>query len=154
MNDTTRKAISKLVEITSADQPDAEVAEYGIGLMSSGLQETQYLCHKLACSAGWWDDIKGLDEKQRMRFFGTQIALIHSETSEMLEGLRKGKMDDHLPHRTAEEVEAADILIRVFDYCGARRLNVVAALLEKLAYNHTRQDHTKAARESAEGKKF
>lgn len=85
---------------------------------------------------------------------GEMLCLIHSEVSEMLEGVRKGKMDDHLPDRTAEEVEAADVLIRLLDYCCFRRLDLGGAVLAKLAYNATRADHSLEARRAPGGKKF
>lgn len=85
---------------------------------------------------------------------GLKIALIHSELSEMLEGARKNVMDEHLPTRHSEEVEAADVFIRLMDYCGWRQLDIAAAVAEKLRYNMTRKDHTNAARLAAGGKKF
>jgi NTP pyrophosphatase (non-canonical NTP hydrolase) len=85
---------------------------------------------------------------------GEMIALIHSEVSEMLEGVRKGLQDDHLPHRRMEEVEAADIFIRLLDYCAYRGIDLGGAVAEKREYNRTRQDHTNAARLAAGGKKF
>lgn len=85
---------------------------------------------------------------------GNKIALMHGELSEAHEGLRKGKMDDHLPHRKAEEVELADTIIRILDYCGWRGFDIAGALAEKLAYNATRQDHTHEARRAVGGKSF
>lgn len=85
---------------------------------------------------------------------GELIALIHSEVSEMLEGVRKNMMDDHLPTRRMEEVEAADVLIRLLDYCAYRKLDIAGAVREKLAYNATRHDHTDEARRAEHGKKF
>lgn len=83
-----------------------------------------------------------------------KIALMHSELSEMLEGVRKGLKDDHLPHRSAEEVEAADLLIRLLDYIGWRGLDLQGAMREKLKYNVQREDHTNEARRADGGKKF
>lgn len=83
-----------------------------------------------------------------------KICLMHSELSEMLEGVRKNTMDDHLKHRRTEEVEAADLLIRLLDYCGWRGLDLAAATREKLKYNATRFDHTDEARRATNGKKF
>lgn len=80
--------------------------------------------------------------------------LMVSEISEMMEGVRKDLPDTHLPHRKMEEVEAADLLIRLLDYCGYRGLDIAGAVHEKLAYNVTRQDHTNEARRAAHGKKF
>jgi hypothetical protein len=85
---------------------------------------------------------------------GEKNALIHSEVSEMLEGARKGCKDDHLPHRSMEEVEAADVLIRLLDYCAWRGLDLGGATAEKLEYNRNRADHKDDARRAAGGKKF
>lgn len=84
---------------------------------------------------------------------GERFALMHSELSEAFEGERKDLMDSHLPHRKAVEVELADLLIRVFDYAGEHKLDLGGALVEKLAYNRIREDHTKEARVGPNGKK-
>lgn len=111
-----------------------------------------YACHKPAVDGGWWTDLETGLPKDRNA--GELIALIHSELSEMLEGVRKSKMDDHLPHLTAEAVEGADTLIRLFDYFGGRKIDVATAFIEKLAYNAQRADHKIANRKLADGKKF
>ena len=85
---------------------------------------------------------------------GERIALMHAELSEALEGLRKDKMDDHLTHRKAVEVELADLLIRVLHFSGDEGLDLGGALVEKLDYNRVRADHTDAARASQHGKRF
>lgn len=106
------------------------------------------LCHDLSAQAGWWP------ENPDHETHATKIALIHSEVSEMLEGMRKGLADDHLPARSMEEVEAADILIRLFDYAGARNLDLAGAMVEKLIYNAERADHKPEARSAAGGKRI
>lgn len=118
-------------------------------------------CHSASYHAGWWHH-QGANLRAEMNSgsrFGKAIAaeklaLIHSEGGEMLEGIRKGTMDEHLPHLTSEEVEAADMMIRLADYCGARGINLGRAVEEKLAYNRTRSDHKPEAREAAGGKAF
>lgn len=114
------------------------------------LEEWVVACHGHSITAGWW--IPG--EENNVVTMASKIALIHSELSEMLEGLRKGHMDEHLPHRAAEEVEAADVFIRLMDYCGARKLNIVDAVIEKMEYNLQRADHKPEARALAGGKKI
>ena len=82
------------------------------------------------------------------------IALMHSELSECLEAIRKDLPDDKLPHRSGEEVELADLLIRVFDYAGAHGLDLEGAYQEKRAYNAQRADHKLSERAKQGGKKF
>lgn len=121
------------------------------------------LCHGAAADAGWWQDpITGVDYLAEVRSssrFGKalaaeKMALIHSEVSESLEGLRKGKPDEHCPEFTSEEVEMADAVIRIMDYAGARRLRLGAALVAKMAYNAVRLDHKIEARLAEGGKAF
>lgn len=109
--------------------------------------------HIFALNDRWWRD-PATGEWIENPNKGEKIALIHSELSEALEGARKGLMDDHLPHRRAEEVEMADTVIRILDYCGRFGLDIGGAVAEKLRYNQTRKDHTKEARLAAGGKKF
>jgi hypothetical protein len=115
-----------------------------------GIVNTQWLCHQLAVQSGWWDCINVNDKN----IIGTKLALIHSEVSEALEGVRKDTMDSHLPHRKTEEVELADTIIRIFDLAGARKLDVAGALFEKLAYNQSRADHKRENRAAVGGKKI
>lgn len=126
------------------------VDEVLLGNIVGGLAGATVYCHLLSARSGWWDNAEPEDPAT----FATKIALIHSEVSEALEGGRKGLPDDHLPHRSAEEVEMADILIRVFDLAGARKLDLAGALIEKLAYNQLRADHKRENRAALGGKKF
>lgn len=121
------------------------------------------LCFGASLKAGWWHDPKtGTDYLKEVREptrFGKalaaeKMALIHSEVSESLEGLRKGKADEHCPEFTSEEVEMADAVIRIADYAGARRLRLGEALVAKMAYNAVRPDHKAEARAAEGGKAF
>ena len=105
--------------------------------MNIGLNHFRDLCYLRSYNAGWWDDLDR-NELTNKLLRATKIGLIHSEVSEMLEGLRKGNQDDHLPHRTMEEVECVDILIRVFDYAGHRGFDLDTIIKEKLNYNTLR----------------
>ncbi len=110
-------------------------------------------CHQNAIDAGWWMDPEtGCYNYNRN--VGELIALIHSEVSEALEGVRTDAMDKHLPYRNSVEVELADVLIRVFDLAGHLKLDLGSAIQEKLDYNKTRADHKAEARMQPGGKKF
>ena len=117
-----------------------------------GIENAIAMCHGLAVTAGWWSDPVTGAPKDRND--GEMLALMHSEISEALEAVRKSTNDSHLLHRKGVEVELADLLIRVFDYAGARKLDLAGAMIEKLAYNAQRADHKPEARAAEGGKKF
>lgn len=118
----------------------------------------QNVCHAAAFDAGWWNfmgkDIRQADPEVQKIWMGAKIALQHSELSEGLEGLRKGKMDEHLPTRPSLEVELADAVIRICDMAGGLNLDLGGAILQKLEYNAKRADHKPAARAAEGGKSF
>lgn len=108
-------------------------------------------CHGASVNGGWWHDIATGEPLQRNKL--EMIALIHSEVSEAVEGVRKGINDDHLPDYPMEDVEMADTLIRIFDYIGGHDLQTADALVDKLEYNANRADHKIENRIKDGGKK-
>jgi len=109
---------------------------------------------------GFWTD------NPKERNFGEVIALCHSELSEALEADRKGKkasLDtfeflNKEPQnmvsieeanelfkstfqtyiKDTKEDELADTIIRVLDYCGAMKIDILRHIELKLRYNETR----------------
>lgn len=68
------------------------------------------------------------------------IALMHSELSEALEGLRHGNPpDSHIPEFTSVEAEFADTIIRMMDYAEAKGLRLAEALVAKRMFNMGRE---------------
>jgi len=106
-------------------------------------------------SAGWWTDLStgNLRQPGNIELALSKAALVHSEVSEMVEGIRKGLMDDHLPERPMGEVEAADAIIRLLDLAGYMGWDVGGAIHDKLEYNKHRADHKIEARMADGGKK-
>lgn len=119
------------------------------------INEMVTLVHGSNEAAGWWNDADfgSLKEGPILKYIvPTKLALCHSELSEGLEGFRKGIKDTHLTDRPMLEVELADTLIRIFDLAGALNLDLGGAVVEKMKYNSTRQDHRPENRAAAGGK--
>lgn len=77
----------------------------------------------------WFDNITEQAEISRM----------HSELSEWVEGIRHNDPpDQHLPHLTSAEVEAADCIIRILDTCAKRGYKIGQAIVDKIEYNKSR----------------
>jgi NTP pyrophosphatase (non-canonical NTP hydrolase) len=111
------------------------------------------LANDVHCAnAKWWVDLETGEPIKRN--VGEMLALVHSEISEALEGHRKNLMDDKLPHRPMVEVELADAMIRILDLAAGLNLDLGGAFVEKMAFNATREDHSREHRMSANGKKY
>ena len=143
--------------VDSLLRPVIENMEKEVMLLNSknvlNLNALRNMIYKQNLKLGWWTakdlDLEG---KDRVTLIASKLALVHSEISEALEGVRKNLNDDHLPKRPMIEVELADAIIRVLDLCGFMGLDIDGAVSEKINYNKNRQDH-KLENRNAEGGK-
>lgn len=100
--------------------------------MAIDIEEISSVIHLNAKTKGFWDENNGTN------FYLKQLAMIHSEVSEVLEAIRKQKGDDKVVE------EFADIIIRVFDlYMGMKKdgyteLKLEDVLKSKMSINSER----------------
>jgi len=88
--------------------------------------------HDNAKDKGFWDYMYPVPTSESFIFYAKQIAMIHSEATEVLEALRKSKGKDEVVE------ELADIIIRVVDlYEGLRVAGEVDASLEDTVTSKT-----------------
>jgi NTP pyrophosphatase (non-canonical NTP hydrolase) len=83
--------------------------------------------HDTAEKKGFWEPLDRMDKQDEFVFFAKQIAMIHSEATEVLEALRKDKGEE------AVVEELADIIIRTFDlWAGLEKRGVVTSSLDQV----------------------
>jgi len=120
--------------------------------MQKEINTLRDICYKNSFNAGWHTNLATGEILKRNK--GEMLMLVVTEIAEAMEGERKDLMDDHLPNRPMAEVEMADAVIRIMDYCGRWGYDIGGAIEEKLQYNKSRLDHKVENRIKDGGKKF
>jgi len=102
------------------------------------LDRIAYELHINAIEKGFWDPLKRIPPEDHFVFYAKQLAMIHSEVTEVLEALRKNKGEREVVE------ELSDIIIRVLDLwagldaAGITESSLDQVLHEKAAFNKSR----------------
>ena len=116
------------------------VDEGAARVLALALENAQARVYDVNVANGWFEDD---------RTVGDDIALLHTEVSEMFEAYRDGGLRDmtrRLKNPQPGELakpegfgsEAADVLIRLLDTCKRRDVDLAWEFERKLAFNETR----------------
>lgn len=103
--------------------------------MLNDMDDISFTLNARARRQGFWD---ADTEENRIVFYLKQLAMIHSEVSEVLEAIRKEKGEQEVVE------ELADILIRVLDLYGGMstdhyvKLSLTKVFNEKVEKNRSR----------------
>lgn len=131
------EAIEKEIEQVRQARFDAQTQAMRTTLLAMApsliaqLNQFQALCHEQMLRQGFWE---GSADN-----FGSKVALVHTELSELLEANRNNiEQDDKIPDFTGEEAEAADVFVRLMDMSGRYEWRFGEALIAKMLHNLTR----------------
>ena len=102
------------------------------------LDDLAHTLHARAKAKGFYEPLQWMEPTDHIIFYLKQLAMVHSEVSEVLEAIRKDKGDEEVV------IELADCIIRLLDFwaflnqTGYTKKKLSDALNEKIAVNEER----------------
>lgn len=117
--------------------------------MLAKLGEFQRLCYTESAAKGWHPNDAHPDTDAEIDRMSSQLMCMHEELSELWQAIRSAKLRkpcDKADKMTAlglepltnGEEEAADVLIRLCDFCEEHGINLAHAAAVKLLFNRSR----------------
>lgn len=99
--------------------------------MTKSINRWCYEAHDLAKNKGWYETNPNVAER---------IAMIHSEVTELLVSIRNNERNriDETGKPEGPSYEAADVFLRLVDFCAWQGINLEDAVDVKHSYNRTR----------------
>ena len=102
--------------------------------MKKTINELVEIAHNNSVNHGFWE---------KKRNFGELIALMHTELSEAFEEYRHGRGLNEIYYENGTKPcgipsELADVVIRIFDFCGGNDIDLEKIIQEKMEYNEKR----------------
>jgi NTP pyrophosphatase (non-canonical NTP hydrolase) len=103
------------------------------------LDDLAHTLHANAKRQGFYEPYEHMDEADHVVFYLKQLAMVHSEVTEVLEAIRKEQGDD----KVVEEI--ADIIVRCLDFwaflneTGYTKRSLSDALNKKMEMNKKRE---------------
>ena len=102
------------------------------------LDDFSHTLHANALQKGFYESYNRMEKQDNIIFYLKQLAMVHSEVSEVLEAMRKEKGDGVVVE------ELADIIIRVLDFwaflsqTGYTDKSLAKSIVEKMEKNRVR----------------
>lgn len=125
-------------------------------LYAKTLNNMRDMVHRLAVEKGWWEpdsiNRQANEPPESAKTFTEAIMLVVTECAEAVEEFRDGKEPAYTYHAVNPPngvivnpkpegipIELADIIIRVLDIAGQWNIDIGTALVDKHAYNKSRE---------------
>ena len=127
------------MNISKSDEPELAWKKVYPKAMEEIVEFAEHYVMRVNKANGWFDESRSM---------GDEVALIHSEVSEMLEAYRVWGYDDATPESDSLDSplmkpegvgsEVADVFIRLLDFCYRHNVDLSKEFFRKMAYNETR----------------
>ena len=123
--------------------------------MLRGLNDLASDIHGTSIAHGWWPNSptwREYSDREKADIYLSKLMLVVGEVSEMVEELRVHSnprheyegdsvefQGGHIRKPEGTPIEAADIIIRLLDFCAFTGIDIEAAIAKKMGFNNFRE---------------